>query len=382
VRADAAAADRSHAVRAAAREWAGLDAATLARVDALYPDDRSRSSPGFRALLFVFALLAGGAATGLAGVVFESAWVAVVMGALLLAATEIQVGAWRRAGGGAEAATAFLGVILLAGGTALVLADASHPREIVLARVGFGLAAIACCLGARRWGLSFLGVGGALALLALLATAPGGRVLWVIAAIVGALPLLRATTARRFPPAHRRSFAGALVVLLGAGYLALNLWSLDGGWIEEIGEQPPSPDGALRVLAAVATAALPLLTLAAGVMRRRRLLLWTGAAMAVASAVTLRHYVRIGPLWLLLTGAGLVLVAATLVIRRALAAAPEGERRGFSAAETGAGQRIERAAATAVAVAVLTPETRPAEAKPDLTPGGGTFGGGGASDSF
>lgn len=382
MRTDAAVADRNNAVRTAAREWLGLDAEMLARIDALYPDDRSRAGPVFRVLLFAFALLAGGAATGLAGVVAESPWVAVVMGVVLLAATELQVGAWRRADGGAEAATALLGVILLAAGTVLELEQLFQPREVVLARVAFALAAAACCLAARRWGLSFLGVTGAVALLALLATFPGGRGLWLAVAVIGAVPLLRATTARRFPPSHRLAFAGALVILLGAGYLALNLWSLDSGWIEEIGDHPPGADAWLRALAVVATAALPLLTLAAGIVRRCRLLLWTGAAMAVASVVTLRHYVHLGPLWLLLAVAGALLVALALAVRRWLVAAAGGERWGFSAEPSAAGQRLERAAASAVAMAVLTPEAPPAEPKPDMTPGGGEFGGGGASDSF
>ncbi len=382
MRPDAAAADRDHSVRTAALEWPGLAAATLARIDALYPDDRSRSGPAFRGLLFVFALLAGGAATGLAAVVFQSPWVAVVMGAVLLAATEAQVGAWRRADGGAEAATAFLGVALLPLGVALVLEDAFHPREVVLARVALALAVVVCCLAARRWGLSFLAVMGAAALLALLASLPRGRLLWLAIASFGTVPLLRATTARRFPPSHRLAFAGALVVLLGAGYLAVNVWSLDSGWIERIGDQTANASAWLRALAVIATAALPALTLTAGIVRRRRLLLWAGAAMAVASAVTLRHYVHIGPLWLLLTAAGTILVAVALVVRRAIVSRVGSERWGFSVAPNDAGQRLENAAASAVSMAVLTPEVQPAEPKPDLTPGGGQFGGGGASDSF
>ncbi len=144
MRADASAADRNHAVRTSASEWPGLDAGTLARIDALYPDDRSRAGPVFRVLLFAFALLAGGAATGLAFLTSRGPGTAVVMGLILLAATELQVGVWRRADGGAEAATAFLGVLLVAIGAALVLEESAHPHELVLARVALTLAAAAC----------------------------------------------------------------------------------------------------------------------------------------------------------------------------------------------------------------------------------------------
>ena len=379
---DAVRADRNHAVRTAAREWAGIDAVTLSRIDALYPDDRSRVGPVFRVLLFAFALLAGAAATGLAYLVVPSTWVAVLMGVVLLAATEVQAVALRRVDGGAEAATAFLGTLLLVVGTALVLAESLHPGEVVLTRVALSLAAAVCWLGAGRWGMPFLAVLGGIACAGLLATLPGGRVLWLAVALAAVVPLLRASTARRFPPAQRTAFAGSLVVTLGAGYLAVNLWSLDSGWIERFGEHALVGSPWVRGLAVVATAVAPLLTLRLGVARRRRLLLWAGAAMAAASVVTLRHYFPLGPLWLWLTAWGVLCVTLALAVRRALAAAAGGERSRFTIEAATGARRLEAAATTAASVATLTPETRPAEPEAAFRPGGGGFGGGGATDSF
>ena len=382
MRPDATAADRNYAVRTAVREWAAIDAATLARVDALYPDDRSRARPVFRTLLFAFALVAAAAASGLAFAISSGTWVPVLMGAVLLVATELQVVAWRRADGGAEAATAFLGVLLLVIGAALVLETSYHPGELVLARAALALAAVVCWLAAGRWGFPFLAVLGCLACAALLATLPGGRALLLLLPLVAAAPLLRATNARRFPPALRAAFAGALVVALGAGYLAVNAWSLDGGWIESLGRQGRETGAWVRGAAALATALVPVLVLALGAARRSRLLLWAGAAMAVASLATLRHFFPLGPLWSWLAAAGVLCVAVSLAVRRALAAAPGGERWGFTAEAWGRERRLEAAASTAAAMAVLTPEAKPAAPEPSFKPGGGGFGGGGASDSY
>ena len=382
MRPDAAAADRNHAVRTAVRGWTAIDAATLTRIDALYPDDRSRSRPVFRTLLFAFALLASAAAAGLAFTIFTSPWAVVLMGAVLLAATEVQVASWRRADGGAEAATALLGVLLLVIGAALVLERSYHPGELVLARSALALAAVVCWLAAARWGLPFLAVLGCIACAALLATLTGGRALWLVAAVATVPPLLRGTTARRLPPALRTACAGALVTALGAAYLAVNLWSLDGGWIEQLGEHARETDTPVRVMAALATALAPLLVLGLGAARRRRLLLWAGAAMTAASLVTLRHFAPLGPLWLWLAAAGALCVGAALAVRRALAAPAGGERWGFTAMPEGGERRLEAAATTAAAMAVLTPEARPTEPEPPFKPGGGGFGGGGASDSY
>jgi hypothetical protein len=379
---DAALADRNAAVRAAVREWPEAGADLVARIDALYPDDRSRAGPVFRVLFFGFALLAGAAATGLGALIVTSAWTAIVMGAILLVATEAQVVAWRRADGGAEAATALLGVFLLVLGTVLVLDESYHPGEIVLTRVGLSLAVAVCWLGAGRWGFPSLAVLGSIAVAGLLATLPGGRALWLAVGTAATAPLLRAMTARRFPPVLRLGFAGALCVALAAAYLALNVWSLDSGWIEEIGGRPPNRAPWLSGLAALATAVVPVLVLWLGVALRRRLLLWVGAVTAAASIVTLRHYVPAGPSWLWLATAGALCAGVALAVRRVLVSAPGGERWGFTAELGDGARRLEAAAATAVSIAVLTPEAKPAESEQAFTAGGGKFGGGGASDSF
>jgi uncharacterized membrane protein YgcG len=118
------------------------------------------------------------------------------------------------------------------------------------------------------------------------------------------------------------------------------------------------------------------------VRRREPWLLWTGPAMSAASAVTLRHYVHLGPLWAVLAAAGIVLVVLAMVARRVLDSGRNKERRGLTAEPLFGDERKVRLAELAVSMATLTPEAKPPEPKPSFEPGGGDFGGGGASDSF
>jgi len=115
---------------------------------------------------------------------------------------------------------------------------------------------------------------------------------------------------------------------------------------------------------------------------RDRWLLWTAGAMVAASAVTFRHYVHLGPLWAILAAAGIVLVVLAMVARRVLDSGRNKERRGLTAEPLFGDERKVRLAELAVSMATLTPEAKPPEPKPTFEPGGGSFGGGGASDSF
>ena len=56
----------------------------------------------------------------------------------------------------------------------------------------------------------------------------------------------------------------------------------------------------LAVLSAMATAALPLVVLGWGARSRRTFVLDTGIVLLVLSLVTLRHYVHLAPLWVVL----------------------------------------------------------------------------------
>jgi len=103
--------------------------------------------------------------------------------------------------------------------------------------------------------------------------------------------------------------------------------------------------------------------------------------MAAASAVTLRHYVRVAPLWALLVAVGAVLGALALLLQRWLDGGPSRERRGITARPLFERGLVEPAEIVA-ALATLAPAARPLPPEGGFKPSGGTFGGGGASESF
>jgi uncharacterized membrane protein len=176
-----------------------------------------------------------------------------------------------------------------------------------------------------------------------------------------------------------------LVTGLGAAYAAINVYSLDVGLIEELATLIRTPSALappLFVLAALATAVLPLAILLWGWRSRRTVVLDTGIVLAALSLVTLRHYVRVAPLWTVLTVSGAALIVLALAVERALRRGLDRERGGFTAEALFSGAR-EGALQTVPVVAAFTPA--PAVTKTEeqgFVGRGGAFGGGGASDRF
>ncbi len=140
------------------------------------------------------------------------------------------------------------------------------------------------------------------------------------------------------------------------------------------------------MLSTAATALLPPAFVAWGIRTRRTLILDLGLAFAAASLVTLRYYVHLAPLWLLVTLAGGALILGSLWLNRWLRGAPggAGERNGFTAAPLFSG-RGETLQAAAVLAAFTAPPAAVSASPPrdgGFTPGGGRFGGGGSSADF
>ncbi len=106
-----------------------------------------------------------------------------------------------------------------------------------------------------------------------------------------------------------------------------------------------------------------------------------GIAFAALSLVTLRYYVHLAPLWVILAAAGAVLLLAALWLNRTLRRSADGERAGFTARPLYAGLG---ALPSVAAVAGFTPEARiaPGSDSANFTGGGGVSGGGGAAGSF
>jgi hypothetical protein len=390
---DAAAADRRHRVREAARAWhraGAIDDAARTAVGAAYPDDRARLSPAFRALVFFFTVVAAGAVfavvalsvgrtgeRGLAGLL-------VFFGLVMVVATEVQIGPLRRAEGGSEDATALLAVVWLLGGIAWLLDDmgVQGDRWVNLTLVQ---AALLGAAAAWRWGYALFAAGSAVALFLLAARAPfGRRILWILAGLALAPVLAHASERVSLCPAHRRSARAVAAVALVCLYLAVHRGSWDVGWVELMAGRPHerSDSTLLRLASTLATALVPLLVFAWGLRTRRRWLIGLGVAGAMASLVTLRFYVHVAPLWVVLIGGGVAALALAAVLRRYLESGTDGERNGFTAAALFAPPGSPGLLELAVAAAAAQPAARPPGTPPELQPGGGRYGGGGASGSY
>jgi len=392
MRPDAAEADRRREVRQAARGWrraSAIDEATLAAVVAAYPDDRARLGPAFRVLAFIFTFLALNAGFFLVAAVVEprqaaGCTLALLFGIALCILTEVQTGPLKRDGGGTEAATAFAALCYLIG-AAWCLLDEAGLAERTLIPWLFALAAVLLLAGAWRWGQTIFAAGATCSFFLLLAQSPAGRLLWVAAALVLIVPLLRAVDSPHWPPTHRRSAQVALALSLVALYAALNLASWDHAAIESLktSNADHELDGRLRPLAVMGTALIPAAMIAFGVRSRRRLFLDLGFVLGVASLVTLRAYVHVAALWLVLSLGGGAAIALALAVRRALARGPHGERGGFTAEPLFEDLSRQGALEAAASLAAAPGARRvSAEAAPALKPGGGRFGGGGATGEY
>jgi hypothetical protein len=396
---DLARAERAQAVRDAARSWqraGAVDETVVAAVDARYPDDRVRVGPVFRALLFLFTLIAVGGFYGFVSLLVDfrdgDGWagLAVLAGISMVAATEIQLGPLRRRQGGTEAASSFLAIGFLLAATAWWIYDSSSlsgsGESAMFCLIAAGLLAAA----AWRWGYPLYAGAATAALLLALTPLPGARLLWIALPLAAAPVLLRGARASSLPPSHRASLATVAFVALGGLYAAVHLGSWDAQMIENIATWAWSPtartpffDSDVLWWASVgATALVPAALLALGIRRRRYALLLLGAVTAAISLVTLRYYVHLAPLWVVLIASGAALAAVVLVLRRYLDSGPDGERHGFTASPLFGDLARQRILEAGVAVLAFSPEARTLPEEPKYEGGGGEFGGGGASGSF
>ena len=393
MRAEVAVAERSKEVRDAARAWhrAGfIGADILSRVVPLYPDDRQRLGPGFRALAFIFA---GLAALALVGVGLIKSTRDTVSGFLLVWAgvmallTEFQRGPGRRASAGAESATALMAVLFAV--VASVLAgidpfiDSSNERLIRL----FTSACAMCVVAAWRWSdrLFFLGAG--LSGFGLLTQTDHGRLFWFVAAFILTPACLKAARDSRLAPSHRNGavILGAVAIL--ALYGAIHIWSWDQEVIEHMATAAPSTSDAaalrpLRSLSILGTALLPAALFMIGWRRREPLLLYAGLLLIGVSIATIRLYHAIMPLSFALILIGACCLALALWVRRWLRSGERGERGGYTADPLFDNTNRADAIKSVVAMASFTPAAQAPPPETGFKGGGGSFGGGGATGNY
>jgi len=380
---------RRRVVRDAALDWkraGAIDASALASIESRYPEDRVRQRPLWRVLIFVFAYVIGSAIGGLVIVTIHpqrdgAIVLALLFGAALAGATELAQGRWRFDGTGAEAATSYLAVTSFVLAVALLLVDRpSSPA----AALGATLTAAALLFGGAwwRWGFPVYALfAAACAFFAALDPAGPVRIFWIAGGIAAAAIASPLRESPRLSPPQRDGCGYVLGAALAAIYAAVNLYSLDHRYLEALrpGAAPaPVAWPLARWLSAAATALFPAALLAAGWLRKGRLLVDAGLVFAALSFVTLRAYVRIGPLWLVLAGSGAALILAASFLERFLAR----ERSGWTAQDLASEDAAGAFATTIAAATVLSPDARPSPEGAGFTPGGGRYGGGGASGEF
>src|SRR5262249_7665348 len=304
--------------------------------------------------------------------------------AACLAVTEVLEASPRFARRGAAGATSFLGVV------ALLLCWALFLLETVNLRFDDGIdpvlvaAVVAWGVGAWRWGSPVFAALSAVSLFLFLGRATHGRLLWILAGAALASLASRQLDKAAWPPSHRRSAMILVIAGLAAVYGAVNVYSLDRHLVEDLGRFSwgrSTPPRSLLVLSALATAVMPPAVLAWGLRARRTFLIDTGLALPALSLVTLRHYVHLAPLWVVLTLSGAALVVLALAVERTLRRAPGGEVAGFTAEPLFADERRMRALEVVPVAAAFT--AAPGQAAEDKGLGrGGRFGGGGGGEKF
>ena len=391
MRAEIAAFERAAAVREAARRWsmAGMiDGPTGKAIESEFPDPRVRPSAVWRVLTFlfvtvivhgVFFAVALGGAGGLTGL----AVLCLLAGGALAGATELQEQAPALARRGGAGATAFLSGAFLTAAAGLFFGEVLRLRGEAGLEMTLAVSVLVWGAASWRWGNAIYTLFSSVSLFLLLARQPHGRLLWVAVGAGLAALAWRRLDERAWPPPHRESAATLLVVALAAVYAATNYWSVETWSIERFHPDFTwtEPPRAALAAALTATALIPVAVLAWGIRTRRVFLIDTGALFLVLSAVTLRHYVRVAPLWAVLAGAGAVLLGVALALERWLSRGAGKERGGFTAEPLFSDETKARLLQTIPVAATLQPEAAPPPEK-GFGAGGGSFGGGGASERF
>jgi hypothetical protein len=392
--AGSAAWERAAEVRAAAESWrkaGAIDDATLEAINTAFPDPCIRPSLVWRALTAgmvtavilcafgAFSIAVRAEKTGLQILL-------VLFAAACLVATERMEAAAQFARRGAAGATAFWGVVLVLGGFGLFLLTTLDMRVDDALDAVLVAGVLAWGASSWRWGNPLFAGLSAVSLFVFLGRLPHGRALCLLVGMALAGLAARRLDEAAWTPSHRRAAAMLVITGLIAAYVAVNVYSLDAHLLEGLrrsvrttGVSAPG----LFVLSAAGTALFPLVVLAWGIRSRRAFLMDTGIVLLGLSLITLRHYVHIAPLWVVLTVSGAALVILALAVERRLRRAPKDETTGFTADPLFSDERRERALQIVPVVATFTPPAPgpPAEEK-GFAGGGGRFGGGGAAEKF
>src|SRR5262245_20902561 len=392
MRPESAAWDRAAEVRDAADGWflvGAIDKETFDWINAAYPDPCVTPSIVWRVLTMAMV-------TAIILCTLGACWIAIrakdaglqllfaLAAVACLVATERMEASPRYARRGVGGATSFWAVVLLLLALGLFLADTMRLRfddaiDIVLAAGCFAWAA-----GSWRWGNPLFAGLSAVSLFLFLGRLPCGRVLWIAVGAGLVLLAARLLDTAALPPSHRRSMMILVLLAIAAVYVAVNAYSLDKHLLEDLrrhvwNREAPSP--ALFALSWIGTALFPPAVLLWGIRARRTFLIDAGIVLVGLSIVTLRYFVHVAPLWVVLSVSGAAVVLLALWLERTLQRASGGEISGFTADVLFSDERRQRVLQIGPVVVTFTPpSTSVAEGKGYA--GGGRFGGGGASEKF
>jgi hypothetical protein len=389
--------ERAAEVHEAAEGWlrsGDIDEATAAAARAAYPDPCVTPSAAWRVLTACVVAAVTFSAFGACAVAFDPRTTGLevmffLFADALVVAAELLEASPRFARRGAAGAASFLGVGFFVVCFGIFAFETMRLRSDDGNDAILAVSALAWAAACWRWGSPFFAAFSAVSLFLFLGQMGHGRVLWILVGTMLVALAARRLDAASCAPSHRRAAAILVAAGIAAVYAAVNVYSLQMHLVEDLKilvrfsgrDYAPSPG--LMMLSALATALFPLAVLAWGLLSRRTFLLDTGIVLVALSLVTLRHYVHIAPLWVVLTVSGAALVVVALAIERALRRAPAGEIAGFTAAPLFSDERRRRALGIVPVVATFAPAAPASAAQDkDFTGGGGTFGGGGATEKF
>lgn len=388
------AADRAAELLAAARGWRAAGLIDQTAFTAIFTDHAPggpQLGPIWRVL--VFTCVVAGVSTATTIVFFgfglrEASDVGILLlifGIALAAVTDIVIERCSFRPTGAEAATSLLAVGYLCAAVFILVDDLHlHSREAL--RLTAPWCALVFALAAWRWGYRLYAGAAVFFVLLLAAQFPGARALWIVLAALIAAGASVARATRDLAPSHRAGVELARIVALAAIYAAVNYYSVDTGFLEESGRSAGAPrhragDFSLLV-AGLGSALFPLAILAWGLRARDRALIVAGIVAAALSLTTIRFYVHVAPLWVVLAAAGAALAVTSLLLERWLRSGDAAERYGFTAAPLYDEGRREQMLPVAAALALAPAARIVPERSPGVGSGGGTFGGGGADGTF
>ena len=308
----------------------------------------------------------------------------IVYGLVLAGATELFRDP-RRTDNGIAAATSFWSLAFVLAGIGIVFVE-GHRGESATITTVLAFAVVALAAACWRWGFAVYGYAAVAAAFLLLAQVPAARALWILAGALLVVVLPRGFGRASLASAYRTALEGSWVggrrgsVLRRQPVLARSPLGR-GSCAPPRGRRTANPRGPCGSSRASRRRSSRPSLVAWGIRSRRTLVLDTGVVLAALSLVTLRAYVHIAPLWVLLTAAGIVLVGAALALGRRLRNAPGGERRGFTARSFSSRRSGLEAAAV---VAAFAPSAAPPRSPEPggFSPGGGRYGGGGATGDF